>query len=146
MSIPEWIDTSALEASFVVANTPSYLVRRFKEDKAPQLLRDKASGDDLVSMFVGAIASEPGTMRELVAPYLFLCALAFKPDIKFLRAASEKERNPAYKWLPQFAEILIQEYRPLVVKEFRPNVAINPAISLGSNASVNNRTLTMFNR
>jgi hypothetical protein len=140
MNIPERIDTSGL------ANTPSYLMRRFKEDQAPTLLRDIASGDDLVHMFKSAISREPDSMKEMVAPYLCLCAMSLKPDIKFLRAVAGAEGHAAYKWLRQCAEVLIQEFRPVIVREFKPGVTFNsPSVSIGSNTSTNSRVLTMFN-
>ncbi len=102
MSIPAWIDTSNVEANFVVANTPNFLVRRLKEDKATPLLSQAVSGEELLKTYVAAIQREPNTIRELVTPYLCLAALSLKPEMKFLKDAQEFRADPLYKWMPPF--------------------------------------------
>jgi hypothetical protein len=115
MKIPEWIETARAESNYVVANTPSFLVRRFKEDKASFLLSQSLSEPDLLKLFASSAGSEPTSLRELVTPYLCLVALSLKPDVKYLRDATSFTPHTNYKWLRSFTRILIDEFRPTSV-------------------------------
>jgi hypothetical protein len=136
MNIPDWIDTTNVETNFVVANTPNFIVRRIREDKAPHLLSQNFSAEQLLKMYVEASAKKPDNLRELVTPYLLLSALWLKTDIKYLRDAIVFSPHPQYKWLRAFAQILIDTFRATTVVRVGPHVLDN-SVFVKSGSAVN---------
>jgi hypothetical protein len=142
MSIPDWMDTTNIESKFVVANTPNFIVRRIKEDKAAYLLSQSLSADALLKMFIESAGKEPQTLRDLVTPYICLSALSLKPDVKYLRDAITFTARPQYKWLRACAQILIDTFRPtsFVKVDARP---LDNSVFVKSSSTVNYTTVDL---
>jgi hypothetical protein len=138
MKIPTWIETANAESSFVIANTPSFLLRRLREDKASYQLSQSMSDRDLLATFTAAISEKPETMRDQITPYLILVALSLKTDVKFLRDAKTLAAGAttSYKWLDACAQILIEEFRPTSLVKMGPRT-YQSGFSIQSNANVN---------
>jgi hypothetical protein len=146
MNIPDRIKTANAESNFVIANTPSFLVRRLKEDQAVYLLSQSLSEGDLLKGFVSSSSREPESMRELVTPYLCLCALSLKPTSKYLRDALLFEARPEYKWLKDCAQILIDEFRPVSISKVKSYRVENGAPIPKSGASTRFSTVNLTNQ
>jgi hypothetical protein len=119
MSIPNWIDTSSAESNFVIANTPNFIVRKFKEDSAAQSLSKSLTGQELLEGFRSAVTIKPENLRQLVTPYLFLAAMYLKQAIPQLRDAAAYPVLPSYKWMATFRQILEDTFRPTGITNFK---------------------------
>jgi hypothetical protein len=138
MSIPDWIDTSSAEANFVVANTPNFLVRKFKDDSAARALSKSLAGKELLESYRVAVMIEPETLRQLVTPYLLLSAMYLKQAIPDLRDAAAFPSLPNYKWMATFRQILEDTFRPTAVTKFElPKHAAPTATSSSFPAAIN---------
>jgi len=133
--LPAWLDTTTIEAQFVIANTPNFIVRRIKEDKIPYLLSKNMPPNSVLKLFVESLEKKPDDLRELVTPYICLAALSLAPDLKFLRDAILFTPRPNYKWLRPFAQILIDTYRPTTFVSVRPPAISNLAIMTSRSSS-----------
>jgi hypothetical protein len=132
MNMPAWIDTSNAEATFVIANTPNFLVRKFKQESAALALSKSLSGQQLLEHYRAAVSAEPKNLRELVMPYLILSAMYLKPSIPELRDAAVFPALPNYKWLATFRQILEDTFSPIEISKFQLPDFVAPVATTSS--------------
>jgi len=104
------IDFGGAEAAFAVANTPLFLLRKLRADGAAGNIARSNSGRAILADLARALRRKPVGFAESVLPYLLIVALSYKPDIRFLRAASRKHALH-YPWYSYIANVLLQEFR-----------------------------------
>jgi hypothetical protein len=137
MNIPAWIDTSNAEATFVIANTPNFLVRKFKQESAARALSKSLSGKKLLDSYRAAVVVEPENLRQLVTPYLLLSAMYLKQSIPELRDAATFPALPNYKWIATFRQILEDTFSPTEIVKFElPNFVVPSATTSSYPAAV----------
>jgi hypothetical protein len=138
MKLPSWLDTRNIEAQFVIANTPNFIVRRLKEDKVPYLLSKSMAPDQLLKLFIETSRMEPENLRELVTPYICLSALSLLNDGKYLKDAQTftSAAHHQYKWLRAYTQILIDTFRPTSFVAMKARV-IDNSVAVGTASSMN---------
>lgn len=73
------------ELIYLVSNTPSFIVRKMREDTSVQKLSREFSSDDLKRGIVDSLSVEPKTLKQLVLPFLLAIALDLKNESIKLR-------------------------------------------------------------
>src|SRR5436309_2500197 len=97
------------QGSFLIANTPIFLLRKLQADAAVQRLAASMTGEQLLAGLRTVSATEPQTLEQAVLPYIFLVALSFRMDEPaLLRRATLVTPHSAHRWFDYIRTILIQ--------------------------------------
>jgi hypothetical protein len=72
------LNESQLARIYLVANTPSYLLRKFRADPSVFELSKRNTVDDLVSFAANIPNSDKRTLKDVVFAYAAIVALTFK--------------------------------------------------------------------
>lgn len=109
------------QRAFAVANTPLFLLRKLKDDADVQQVSREFNGAQLISLLESSLRYRPKTIRDAVLPFIFLVALSFKEDKKFLDATITIARGYPDEWFDYLRSVLIQTYRSTQFSTLVPN-------------------------
>jgi hypothetical protein len=134
MSIRDHVDLKRAAQIYVVANTPTYLVRRFKAELSLRGLLIKMGPQAVLAEFNAAVAAEPSNIQDLVTPYVALATLSLSEDLSFLKAVPRQLPVLTYKWLDEIRDYLIETYDPIKFYSIQapPQTAPEPLFSSSS--------------
>jgi hypothetical protein len=130
---PDEIDLTEAGYTYLISNTPLFLIRRLQDEPSVPLLQEECSGEDLYSGLARALGKEPESSAEAVRPFAYLIALRNQesPDTFFRAAELRSEFHP---WFKTAARLLEATYVPNVNTTLLvPNF---PEIGQFSNAEV----------
>lgn len=94
------------ESVFAVSNTPSYLVRKLREDDAIRRLAEATQSHEVYAALTKAVLAKPKTLHDVARPYALLVALSWYADDKPLRQAA-KLKAAHSPWFATVAEDLL---------------------------------------
>lgn len=110
------ISLERAEASFAVANTPLFLLRRLQSDSAVQDITNSGiGGSTILRALKKAIRLKPRTLHDAVRPYVYLVALSQNRDVSYLEEASRLDAQH-FDWFGYIASVLMETYRPTSVE------------------------------
>lgn len=87
-----------------VANTPFFLLRKLREEESTRLFGSHPA-EDTLSLLSRALALEPETIEDAVAPYFYLVALSFNQNKRALLAACDLKALH-HRWYPDLCAVL----------------------------------------
>lgn len=76
------LSLSSVEMAYIVANTPSFIVRKFRDDPVVRELAKSSKTSDLKEALRNCLAAAPETMRQLVSPFVFASALNLQGEVQ----------------------------------------------------------------
>ena len=106
MNIETW-NTTRLEYIYGVANTPMFIVRKFKTDPLVIGISQQNSANDILAELTASLANAPTTARERIIPFALLVALSLKADRRVVESAIELP-CAGYRWYKLVGETLLQ--------------------------------------
>lgn len=112
MKTLQQVELKQVSRAFAVANTPLFLLRKLREDEAVREISKDFSGDEILERLKELLQREPETLRDHVAPYAYLVALAQKPDDRHLRMAALIPDPPKWGWFDYIRRVLLETYSP----------------------------------
>jgi hypothetical protein len=118
VSIPPNLDLSGPESSYVVANTPMYLIRKIRNDDSVALVSRSLSPDQILDAYKEAVQQEPKTLRDFVVPHVCLVALSRSKTVEQLRASTRIKHRLEYKWLDFVQRYLLDTYQSVTTADF----------------------------
>lgn len=85
------LNLEALETIYLVANTPSYLLRHYRNNQSVQSFANLHSIDELVSEIdrVSSLDISSRTLEDIVGAYSAIVALTFKSSDEIERASNK---------------------------------------------------------
>lgn len=95
------------ELNYMVANTPTFLARKLREDEDVQKFARNVSSTAIIDAIKKLTTHPPTDLREKYLPLVLLGALSAKGDRSALRSASEFDRG-TIRWYHEILEYLIQ--------------------------------------
>ena len=124
------------EASFAIANTPLFLLRKLQSDPAVQeIVKSGVDGSTILRALKRAIRSKPRTLHAAVRPFVYLVALSFNREVSYLKDASELDAQ-YHDWFGYIARVLVETYRLTSVETVDvPNMIPSPTLDTTTNAS-----------
>lgn len=105
---------------YAVANTPLFLIRKLREDSAVFEIAASFSGSVIVDELKAILEREPRTAEDFVRPYVYLGALAQKPEDSFLRQALALPGRERWDWYEFVAGALWEMYMATAVQTIGP--------------------------
>lgn len=103
---------------FAVSNTPLFFLRKLKEAAAPVEFAKIYTGEELLDALRKSLRAEIETRTDYVTPYVFLMALARKPDIQYLKEVKELDGQERFDWFNYLWRVLMETYSPLMITSF----------------------------
>lgn len=95
-----------------IANTPSFIVRKLKEDPEVQLMSRSFNGAALLQMLKDNLSVDPGDdLRAQVLPFVLLVATALSVD-RVLPDAAQLVGDFQPEWFDDARNLLLATYRP----------------------------------
>jgi len=104
-------DLSQAQATFVVANTPLFLMRKLRSDPAVATIARNNDGSHILDWLRQASARAPDNERDLILPYVFLVALSLQNDLSPLKEAAAITVSFA-DWYKYIAQYLVDSITP----------------------------------
>lgn len=105
-------DFTQLAQTFALANTPLYLVRKFREDPTVQELARGFSGEQILAVLEKALNQEPVSLLDYTKPYAYLVALSLMPEGGHLREAAKLPNMDKWQWLSYIRAVLAETFIP----------------------------------
>ena len=102
------IDLSQACGDYMVANTPLFLIRKFRASAAVRRIADTMSGAEITAALQEYATRQPETLRDAVVPYACLVALSMQNNIQGLRDAASIAAVPEHKWFNYIRSVLLQ--------------------------------------
>lgn len=112
MITPDQFPLAEAQATFAIANTPLFLLRKLREGKEAQDVSRRMSGEQLLEALHGSVQEAPKTLYEAVRPYVCLVALSLKDEVKFLRESTLIEPSYQDEWFAYARQVLLEMFRP----------------------------------
>jgi hypothetical protein len=109
-----FIEANLTDASLTlaVANTPLFLLRKLKADPTVHEIAASFDGAVIVREISRLVCSEVRDATDYVRPYVYLAALSFLPDIRYLRAVAEIKGTKRWDWFDYINRVLLDTYIP----------------------------------
>lgn len=112
------VDLTEAGNTYLIANTPLFLLRRLQEDPAPDLLAQYFSSEELLSDLRRTLDESPENPVQAVRPFVYLLALRYQALRGMLSAESffEAARLPSqfHPWYATVARTLEATFVPQV--------------------------------
>lgn len=141
----EQVDLSRAAATYAVANTPLFLIRKLREDPAVSTIATEFPGDQTLTALKRAVEHYPPTdLCDYVRPYLYLVALSMKDTDAYLRKALELPNTKYWDWFNYVALALLQTYTPTQSQTVRASTPVfdTTASALKSDAPIEYEKVT----
>lgn len=140
----EQVDLSEASASYAVANTPLFLIRKIREDSSAVYIANNFSGDQILSALRMALEHEPTDICDYVRPYVYLVALSMKDTDSYLRCAADLPMARKWDWYCYVSLALLQAYAPTtqIAVQVSTPVINATASTTSSDASVEYEKIT----
>jgi len=103
----------------LVANTPSFIFKRLREDSVVRYIADTHSADDIASWFAHH-SDVPKTAEELVLRYMYLVAISMKNATDIFRLIGQIPVD-SFQWGKEISELAIARARPMTVIPIETN-------------------------
>ena len=103
-------------ASYAVANTPLFLVRKLRDDDAVREVSRQLTSDEILQALKLSIEHRPLDIDSTIRPYVLLVALYMKPTIDGLVEAKELSA-PHWRWFAQIRDHLLATYYEVDVQK-----------------------------
>jgi hypothetical protein len=126
------LDLATLARIYLLANTPRYLYRRFREDPSVQRLARALTATELLSIITEIGARETRDSQSLATAYGALVALTFQP-LDSTRAAFNDWGGGRLQWDREIWELYLQEAVPTQVVSL--TASLLPTAEMQSSAS-----------
>ena len=109
-----FVEANLTDASLAlaVANTPLFLLRKLRADPCVSEIASSFDGDSIVQEIHRLACSDVRDATDYVRPYVYLVALSFLSDIKFLRAATRIKGTNKWDWFNYINRVLLETYIP----------------------------------
>lgn len=122
---------------YAVANTPLFLIRKLREDSAVLEIAASFTGSAIADELKAILEREPRTTEDFVRPYVYLSALAQKPEDSFLRQALSLPGHERWDWYEFVAGALWEMYMATTVQTIGPkNVLLSCTASVAGTDAV----------
>jgi hypothetical protein len=97
----------------LVANTPSFIFKRLREDTVVRYIVDTHSAEEIANWFTSH-AAKPEIAEELVLRYMYLVALSMK-DAKDVSRLIGKLPLDSFQWGREIAELAAARAKPATI-------------------------------
>jgi hypothetical protein len=141
MTSPSQLNTSSAEMTFVVANTPLFLLRKLRSDPVVVEMSTSIPAAQIFKALQKSIRRKPKTIKDSVRPYVYLVALSLLRDQSYLRQAATLSA-PHAEWFTYLAKILTKTNTPTSNVLIQvPNTVTSFVTSKESNLPASQKTL-----
>jgi hypothetical protein len=109
------LDKTTLETAeriFAVSNTPSFLLRKLRDDQEVRNLAEKYTPAQLLSGLKRALKKQPKSLGDIVRPYAIVVGLSWYSDLEPLRAATQM-KAPHHPWFEGISHDLLKRHSPI---------------------------------
>jgi len=102
------INLNAAKAHFALANVPSYIARKLRDDPAIVNIAVSHDSETLLKEFSARVAESPTNLREQVYPFALAVSIAVKRDITALNHMAGLDLQK-FGWLSDMISGLIEQ-------------------------------------
>jgi hypothetical protein len=120
---------------YAIANTPLFLVRKFRADPIVQEIRKSFTGEQILAEMQRVMNLNPKTSEEYVRPYVYLVALSFMDEIEPLNRAAELPNRQRWEWFSYLHKVLYQGFMPTSRTEQQASPQVSPPPIRATSAS-----------
>jgi hypothetical protein len=113
------VDLTEAAHAYAVANTPLYLTRKLREDRAAYEISRSLSGDEILTALDNALRVKPVDATGYVRPFVYLVALWFKPEDKYLKMSPRAPGASPRDWYNYVRGVLLETYSPTIDQSVR---------------------------
>jgi hypothetical protein len=92
---------------FLLANTPLFVVRKLKADPFVLQMAQRHGSHEIMQSLMVSLSKKPTSLKQAVLPYVYLVALAIKPDLQALNVARRLD-GQHHDWYNYVANALFQ--------------------------------------
>jgi hypothetical protein len=110
---PSEVDLSEAGNLYLIANTPTFLVRRLQSDSSVEVLSKSCKSDDLYGELEDALQADPADTVAAVRPFAYLLALRNQNSSELFSKAAGL-RSPYHPWYPIATQLLVASFIPFV--------------------------------
>ncbi len=122
--------------TLAIANTPSFIIRKLKEDSEVQLLSRHFSGAALLQMLQNTLNVDAGDdLRARVLPFVLLVAVALSQD-RVLPDTAQIVGDYQPEWFDDARSLLLATYRPSTFTKGRVQQARTTGKSSASSSPI----------
>lgn len=107
-----------LSSIYLVANTPSFLYEKFRENDMPFRMKSELTPDQLVEIYSKHSQKETKTLKNVTIAYAALVALTYFPYETFSRCVPLLNLD-GLRWSRAIAYKFSQGFTPSTVSEFK---------------------------
>jgi hypothetical protein len=125
----EEANLASAKQTYAVANTPLFLIRKLREDSAVLEISSSFEGSAIIEALKEVLEHNPQTPEEYVRPYVYLVALAQKPQNVFLRQALSLAGHEKWDWYEYVAAVLLETYMATQFQRVTPQNALQSYVS-----------------
>jgi hypothetical protein len=118
----------------LVANTPSFIFKRLREDTVVRYIADTHSSDDIAKWFSDH-PEKPESVEELVLRYMYLVALSMKDAKDYSRLIGNLPLG-SFQWGREIGELAAARTRPVTVISIGPPTPKRATISSTSSTGI----------
>jgi hypothetical protein len=104
-------ELEGLEEIFLLANTPSYLYKNFRQDPTVLGLSEKYSTEELIKFFEQFVKSENFDTESLIMGYALLFAISLKDYAESHRFLKGIDKYKNLEWIKELQEIILANSR-----------------------------------
>lgn len=105
----ELVETPVAKEAVLFANSPFYLLDRLRKDTSADYVAKTVNTAEIIGAMQELIEMAPGDVHSLVKFYVFLVALALKPDINKFREQVRALKIGSIQWARDIVELILQE-------------------------------------
>ena len=106
------VDLEEATKSYIVANTPLFLLRKLSEDPIVQRIAATLSHEQLAAALEASLIKKPRSLEAQVKPFVYLVAMAEKEDYSALSVAANLNA-PYHEWFNYLANALLTRNPPI---------------------------------
>ena len=135
MELPKF---KTAELAYTIANTPTFLARKIREDEEVQRFAATHSSEDILEVLRVLAGRPPATLRDKYLPLVLIGALAAKGDRRALKLATAFDRG-IIRWFHEVLDYLVQitPAHNLSIFEVQPQADVpTTGVSKGSSQTV----------
>lgn len=105
---------------YAIANTPLFLIRKLREDSAVSEIALSFDGEVILEELRNVLRHDPQTAEDYARPYVYVVALAQKPEDRFLRQAFSLAGRQKWDWYEYVTGALLEMYMATKIQAVNP--------------------------
>jgi hypothetical protein len=121
------LDFPVAEKIFAVSNTPSFLLRKLRDENSVRVLAETFTPKQLITELKRTATKKPRSLGDTTRPYVILVALSWYSDREPLKSAMEIE-TPHFPWFETIGKDLLNRHSPVTYTK----IEIPPRISVAA--------------